>query len=132
MLVDDLTGMRGKSTTTVTMDFGRRTLAGPRAVADVVLYLFGAPGQERFRPIMTDLARGASGALVMADARHPEGAFDSLALVEDHHLPYAVAVNQFPGAPAHPEEELREAFALDPPRPSWPVTRGNAPRPSAH
>ncbi|MGH3659513.1 MAG: GTP-binding protein, partial [Micromonosporaceae bacterium] len=61
-LVDDLAGVREKSTTTVAIDFGRLTLPG-----DLVLYLFGTPGQRRFRPLWQDIARGALGALVLAD-----------------------------------------------------------------
>ena len=56
--VDDLAGIRDKTTTTVAMDFGRLTLSD-----DLVLYLFGAPGQQRFTRLWDDLARGALGAL---------------------------------------------------------------------
>ncbi|MGH3373787.1 MAG: GTP-binding protein [Actinoallomurus sp.] len=111
-LVDDLAGVPAKTTTTVAMDFGRVTLSD-----ELVLYLFGAPGQHRFTPLWRDLAQGALGALVLADTRRLEQSFDVMALLEERGLPYAVAVNQFDDAPAFPEEELREALDLLPATP---------------
>ncbi|HZE30848.1 MAG TPA: ATP/GTP-binding protein [Actinoallomurus sp.] len=110
--VDDLAGVPGKTTTTVAMDFGRLTLSD-----DLVLYLFGAPGQERFTPLWHDLARGALGALVLADTRRIEESFDVMTLLEERGLRYAVAINQFDDAPVFPEEELREALDLLPTTP---------------
>jgi signal recognition particle receptor subunit beta len=110
--VDDLAGVPAKTTTTVAMDFGRLTLSD-----DLVLYLFGAPGQERFTPLWHDLARGALGALVLADTRRIEESFDVMTLLEERGLRYAVAINQFDGAPVFPEEELREALDLLPTTP---------------
>ena len=110
--VDDLDGVPGKTTTTVAMDFGRLTLSD-----ELVLYLFGAPGQQRFMPLWNDLARGALGALVLADTRRIEESFDVMTLLEERGLRYAVAINQFDGAPAFPEEELREALDLLPSTP---------------
>jgi uncharacterized protein len=110
--VDDLAGVPAKTTTTVAMDFGRLTLSD-----DLVLYLFGAPGQERFTPLWHDLARGALGALVLADTRRIEESFDVMTLLEERGLRYAVAINQFDDAPAFPEEELREALDLLPTTP---------------
>jgi signal recognition particle receptor subunit beta len=110
--VDDLAGVPAKTTTTVAMDFGRLTLTD-----DLVLYLFGAPGQQRFTPLWNDLARGALGALVLADTRRIEESFDVMTLLEERGLRYAVAINQFDDAPAFPEEELREALDLLPTTP---------------
>ncbi|GAB2803115.1 ATP/GTP-binding protein [Actinoallomurus bryophytorum] len=110
--VDDLAGVPAKTTTTVAMDFGRLTLSD-----DMVLYLFGAPGQERFTPLWHDLARGALGALVLADTRRIEESFDVMTLLEERGLRYAVAINQFDDAPVFPEEELREALDLLPTTP---------------
>jgi signal recognition particle receptor subunit beta len=110
--VDDLAGVPAKTTTTVAMDFGRLTLSD-----DLVLYLFGAPGQQRFTPLWHDLARGALGALVLADTRRIEDSFDVMTLLEERGLRYAVAINQFDDAPAFPEEELREALDLLPTTP---------------
>lgn len=110
--VDDLAGVPGKNTTTVAMDFGRLTLN-----ERLVLYLFGAPGQQRFTPLWRDLAYGALGALVLADTRRLESSFDVMSLLEQQGLPYAVAVNHFDDASTFPEEELREALDLLPSTP---------------
>ncbi|MDR6974046.1 signal recognition particle receptor subunit beta [Streptomyces sp. 3330] len=107
--VDDLAGVREKSTTTVAIDFGRISLPG-----DVVLYLFGTPGQERFRALWDDIAYGALGALVLVDSRRLDASFDVLGLVEESGLPYAVAFNAFPDAPRHGTEQLRRALDLEP------------------
>ncbi|WP_352240584.1 ATP/GTP-binding protein [Microbispora sp. NBRC 16548] len=107
--VDDLADVPSKDTTTVAMDFGRITLGNGR----VVLYLFGAPGQDRFHPLWRDLAYGALGALVLIDPRRIDRSFDTLNMVEEHNLPYAVACNNFDGAPAIPDDQLRAALDLD-------------------
>ncbi|MFI2436748.1 GTP-binding protein [Streptomyces sp. NPDC018693] len=107
--VDDLAGIRDKSTTTVAIDFGRISLPG-----GVVLYLFGTPGQERFRSLWDDVSYGALGALVLVDSRRIDASFDVLGLVEDSGLPYAVAFNAFPDAPRHyGEDQLRRALDLE-------------------
>ncbi|GAA4240633.1 ATP/GTP-binding protein [Actinomadura meridiana] len=105
--VDDLTGVPDKTTTTVAMDFGRLTLTD-----EIVLYLFGTPGQERFARLWEDLARGALGALVLVDTARLEQSFAVMDLVEKQGLTYAVAVNHFDGSPAYPEDEVREALDL--------------------
>jgi signal recognition particle receptor subunit beta len=110
--VDDLHGVPDKVTTTVALDFGRLTLSD-----ELVLYLFGAPGQHRFTHLWHDLARGALGALVLADSRRLEESFEVMTLLEHRGLPYAVAINQFDGAPVFPEAELREALDLPPTTP---------------
>ncbi|MBQ0986881.1 ATP/GTP-binding protein [Streptomyces sp. F63] len=107
-LVDDLRGMEGKDTTTVAMDFGRLTLT-----EDIVLYLFGAPGQPRFGSMVRSLMEGALGGLVLADTRRLDQSFDSIDLLEDAGLPYTVAVNEFDGAPVHSDAELRDALSMD-------------------
>lgn len=110
--VDDLTGAHGKTSTTVALDFGRRTLP-----PDLALYLFGLPGQKRFTGIWADLTIGALGALVLVDPRDLASSFEALTMIEELSLPYIVALNQFPGAPRHPPEELRLALALEPETP---------------
>ncbi|MFE4975759.1 ATP/GTP-binding protein [Kitasatospora sp. NPDC056651] len=105
--VDDLAGVPGKSTTTVAVDFGRLTLPG-----NVVLYMFGTPGQRRFFPLWQDIARGALGALVLADTRRLADSFEIMDMVEEQGLPYAVAVNRFPDTPDHPAEVLRTHLDL--------------------
>ncbi|MEN8655849.1 ATP/GTP-binding protein [Streptomyces sp. 21So2-11] len=98
-----------KTTTTVALDFGRMTIDG-----ELVLYLFGTPGQPRFLPAWRDLAKGALGALALVDTRDLTASFDALGNLEDLGLPFAVAVNVFPGSPQHPEDELRAALDLLP------------------
>ncbi|MEU6039539.1 ATP/GTP-binding protein [Actinomadura sp. NPDC047616] len=110
--VDDLSGVPDKTHTTVAMDFGRLTLSDR-----LVLYLFGTPGQGRFKRLWEDLARGALGALVLVDTRRLDQSFEIMDLVERHGLPYAVAVNAFDGAPVFPEAEVREALDLHPATP---------------
>ncbi|MFJ4407986.1 GTP-binding protein [Streptomyces sp. NPDC088910] len=107
--VDDLDGVRDKTTTTVAIDFGRISMAG-----GVVLYLFGTPGQERFRSLWADIAYGALGALVLVDTRRINDSFDVLGLVEETGLPYAVALNTFPDARTYTEAQLRQALDLEP------------------
>ncbi|MFF9479924.1 ATP/GTP-binding protein [Streptomyces sp. NPDC014733] len=110
--VDDLAGVREKTTTTVAIDFGRLTLPG-----DLVLYLFGTPGQKRFRPLWADIARGALGALVLADTRRLADSFEVMDIIEEAGLRYAVAVNTFPDAPHYDTEKLRDALDLHPETP---------------
>ncbi|MFC8824580.1 ATP/GTP-binding protein [Streptomyces sp. NPDC057137] len=107
--VDDLAGVRDKTTTTVAIDFGRISLD-----AGIVLYLFGTPGQERFRALWADIAHGALGALVLVDSRRIDDSFDVLGLVEESGLPYAVALNTFPDARTYTEEQLRGSLDLEP------------------
>jgi signal recognition particle receptor subunit beta len=111
---DDLAGLPAKETTTVAMDFGRITLS-----ERTVLYMFGMPGQRRFWNPWAGLAEGAVGALVLVDTRRIEESFkvlDQLELQADQ-LPFAVAVNLFPGTPRHEEAELRQAMDLLPQTP---------------
>ena len=110
-LVDDLTGVNEKTTTTTAIDFGRLTLPG------VVLYLFGAPGQTRFQVLWDELVRGALGVLVLADTRRIDESFAVLDLVENAGIRYAVAVNHFPDSPDYPLETVRKALDLDPSTP---------------
>ncbi|GAA2400109.1 ATP/GTP-binding protein [Actinomadura vinacea] len=111
-IIDDLAGVRDKTTTTVAMDFGRLTLSD-----HLVLYLFGTPGQHRFKQMWSDLARGALGALVLVDTERLEQSFEVMDLLESYGLAYAVAVNQFDQAPVFPDEEIREALDLLPTTP---------------
>ncbi|MFE0774199.1 ATP/GTP-binding protein [Streptomyces sp. NPDC058861] len=106
--VDDL-AVNGKTTTTVAVDFGRITLP----TAHIVLYLFGTPGQERFRVIWNDIAHGALGALVLVDTRRLAASFEVMDLLEEAGLDYAVAVNQFPGTPAHDLALVRGKLDLE-------------------
>ncbi|MEU0401919.1 ATP/GTP-binding protein [Streptomyces sp. NPDC006197] len=105
--VDDLKGVRSKTTTTVAMDFGRLTISDR-----IVLYLFGTPGQQRFVQMWEDLARGALGALVLVDPERLADSFGVIDLIEQYGLEYAIAVNHFDGSPLRDEAALREALDL--------------------
>ncbi|WP_019070758.1 GTP-binding protein [Streptomyces hokutonensis] len=104
----DRTDLPGKTKTTVAMDFGRLHLND-----NLVLYLFGAPGQPRFFPILQDLAHGALGVLLLADTRRLDDTYPILELIEDLGLPYAVAINRFDGAPEPTADRLREVMRLE-------------------
>jgi len=107
--VDDPSKVPGKETTTVAMDFGRITMAD-----DLILYLFGTPGQTRFWFMWDELVRGAVGAVVLVDTRRITDAFAPLDYFEKHNLPYMVALNCFDGAPTYEVDEVREALAIPP------------------
>lgn len=104
---DDLTGTPEKLTTTVAMDFGRITLDD-----DLVLYLFGTPGQQRFWFMWDDLVRGAIGAVVLADTRRLSDCFPALDYFESCGLPYVVAVNHFDGSDEFEPDDVREALTV--------------------
>ncbi|WNM30942.1 ATP/GTP-binding protein [Streptomyces sp. Li-HN-5-11] len=106
--IDDLSGVEGKSSTTVAMDFGRITI-GP----ELVLYLFGTPGQDRFWFMWDDLAMGALGAVVLADTRRLETSFASIDFFEERGIPFAVGVNCFHGHCGCSAEQVRAALDLD-------------------
>jgi signal recognition particle receptor subunit beta len=107
--VDDTDGVESKTTTTVAMDFGRITIR-----ENLVLYLFGTPGQDRFWFLWDELAQGALGAVVLADTRRLEDCFAAIDYFERRGIPFTVAVNQFDGATRHPTEVVRDALDLDP------------------
>ncbi|MEU3985013.1 ATP/GTP-binding protein [Streptomyces sp. NPDC026672] len=104
---DDLTATPDKHTTTVAMDFGRITLDD-----DLVLYVFGTPGQERFWFMWDDLVRGAIGAVVLADTRRLKDCFPALDYFESSGLPYIVAVNHFDGSELFDPEDVRDALTI--------------------
>ncbi|AWE53122.1 GTP-binding protein [Streptomyces nigra] len=109
---DDLSRTPDKTTTTVAMDFGRLTLSD-----ELVLYVFGTPGQERFKEMWEELSRGALGALLIVDPQRLDESFPVLDLVERFGLTYAVGVNHFEGATTYPLDEVREALNLHPDTP---------------
>jgi len=106
--LDDLSGVDGKTTTTVALDFGRITLT-PR----IVLYLFGMPGQERFSFMWDELAYGALGAVILADVRRLGDCFASVNYFEKQRLPFIIAINCFDDAPSYDPEEVRQALDID-------------------
>ncbi|MDH6108282.1 signal recognition particle receptor subunit beta [Kitasatospora sp. MAP12-15] len=107
--VDDLAGVERKSSTTVAMDFGRISISD-----ELVLYVFGTPGQERFWFLWNGLFEGALGAVVLVDTRRLEVSFDVIGRLEARGVPFVVAVNSFPESPSYPTEELRAALDLPP------------------
>ncbi|MET7994214.1 ATP/GTP-binding protein [Amycolatopsis sp. NPDC005232] len=116
--IDNLDQTPNKTTTTVAMDFGRVSLD-----ADLILYLFGTPGQQRFWFMWDDLVRGAIGAIVLADTRRLADSFAPIDFFEDRGLPYIVGVNTFDGVLEHDINDVREALSIDP---SIPIVRCDA------
>src|SRR5262250_3548302 len=107
--VDDLSHVPDKSTTTVAMDFGRITLD-----KDLVLYMFGTPGQHRFWFMWDDLIQGAIGAVVLVDTRRLADSFPALDYFENAGLPFIVAVNGFHGQFPHTITDVQEALSVSP------------------
>ncbi|MFF4560087.1 ATP/GTP-binding protein [Streptomyces sp. NPDC001435] len=105
--VDDLDGIEEKRSTTVALDFGRITIG-----SDLVLYLFGTPGQQRFWFMWNDLAVGALGAVVLVDVRRPRASFAAIDFFERRRIPFVVGVNGFHGLHPYTPEEVRDALAL--------------------
>jgi hypothetical protein len=110
--VDDTTAVPGKTTTTVAMDFGRITVD-----QQLILYLFGTPGQSRFWFMWDELARGAVGAVVLVDLRRIDDCFSAVDYFESRRIPFVVGVNGFPGTPLYTSEAVRDALALSPDAP---------------
>lgn len=106
--VDDLSGVEDKTTTTVALDFGRITIN-----PELILYLFGTPGQERFWFMWDELAYEALGAVVLADTRRLESCFAAVDFFERRKIPFMVAVNCFDNAPLYEVREVREALSID-------------------
>ncbi len=107
--VDNLDAVPSKATTTVAMDFGRLTLG-----EDLILYLFGTPGQRRFWFMWDDLCLGAIGAIVIVDTARLDESFSPLDYFEAKGLPFIVAVNQFDGLEQYTLDQVKQALALPP------------------
>jgi signal recognition particle receptor subunit beta len=105
--LDGLDATPSKTTTTVAMDFGRITLD-----EDLVLYLFGTPGQRRFWFMWDDLIRGAIGAVILVDVRRLQDSFAAVDFFEARGLPFLIAINEFEGAPKYSTHAVRKALAL--------------------
>ena len=116
--IDDLGLTPHKTTTTVAMDFGRVSLD-----QDLILYLFGTPGQHRFWFMWDDLVRGAIGAVVLVDTRRLADSFPAVDYFEEARLPFIIAINGWDGQFPHGEEEVREAMSLTP---NVPIVRTDA------
>jgi signal recognition particle receptor subunit beta len=105
--VDDLSKLPNKTTTTVALDFGRITLD-----SDLILYLFGTPGQERFWFMWDELVRGAIGAVVLVDTRRLDDSFPAVDYFEQRGVPFVVAINCFFGEVLHTVDAVREALVV--------------------
>jgi hypothetical protein len=110
--VDDLTGVERKTTTTVAMDFGRITIS-----PELILYLFGTPGQDRFWFMWDELAQGAIGAVLLADTRRLDTCFPAIDFFERRGIPFIVGVNCFDGAQLYTADEVRAALDIAAPIP---------------
>ncbi|MCQ4079156.1 ATP/GTP-binding protein [Streptomyces sp. RB6PN25] len=108
--MDSLAGVENKATTTVAMDFGRITFTRQ----NIVLYLFGTPGQQRFWFMWDELSNGALGAVVLADTRRLQDCFAAVEYFEHRTIPFVVAVNEFEGAFRYTTEEVRQALEIKP------------------
>ncbi|MFC3995281.1 ATP/GTP-binding protein [Nocardiopsis sediminis] len=107
---DDTTATPGKVTTTVAMDFGRLTLE-----QELIMYMFGTPGQARFWFMWDDIVRGAVGAVIVVDSRRLADCFDAIDYFEKHqNIPYIVALNKFDGELGYTADEIREALEIAP------------------
>lgn len=107
--VDDTGGATQKAATTVAMDFGRISLG-----ADLILYLFGTPGQDRFRFMWDDLVRGAIGAVVLVDTTRLADSFPAIDYFEEQGVPFVVAINCFHGTVTHDVNDVRQALSVRP------------------
>ncbi len=121
--LDITNGVERKTTTTVALDFGRITIRD-----NLVIYLFGTPGQERFWFMWDELARGALGAIVLADTRRLADCFPSVDYFEQRGMPFVVAVNCFDGARRYRTQDVRSALDIDP---EVPVIMCDARRPAS-
>jgi signal recognition particle receptor subunit beta len=116
---DSVAGVEAKSTTTVAMDFGRLSFSDK----NLVLYLFGTPGQDRFWFMWDELSRGALGAVVLADTRRLADCFGAVEFFERRGIKFLVALNEFDGGYRYKDEEVRQALAL---KPQVPLVRCDA------
>ncbi len=107
--IDDTSKVQTKTTTTVAMDFGRLTID-----ENLVLFLFGTPGQSRFGFMWDDLSKGALGAIVLVDSRRLADSFFAVDYFEKKKVPFIVAVNRFNGVKDHSLEDIQAALQLNP------------------
>lgn len=107
--IDDTSKVQTKTTTTVAMDFGRLTID-----EQLVLFLFGTPGQSRFGFMWDDITQGSLGAVVLLDSRRLADSFYAIDYFEKRGIPFVVAANKFEGVLAHSIEDIRNALQLGP------------------
>ncbi|WP_214413566.1 GTP-binding protein [Sphaerisporangium fuscum] len=116
--IDDIGLIPQKTTTTVAMDFGRVSLD-----SELILYLFGTPGQHRFWFMWDDLVRGAIGAVVLVDTRRVADSFPAIDYFEEAGLPFVIGLNGWDGKHPYSEDEVRDALTL---HPHIPIVRTDA------
>lgn len=104
--IDRNGGAGDKTTTTVAFDFGRISLD-----ERMVLYLFGAPGQERFWFLWDQLFSGTLGVVVLVDTRRLEDSWYAIDRLEHHGTPFIVARNKFEPV-THDLGDVRSALDL--------------------
>lgn len=110
---DSLVGIENKTTTTVAFDFGRITFPPSKPDGqELVLFLFGTPGQDRFWFMWDELSRGALGAVVLADTRRLDTCFAAVEFFERRQITFLVAINEFDDAHHYDDQTVREALAL--------------------
>ena len=111
--VDDTRQVPGKTTTTVAMDFGRIAVAD-----DLVLHLFGTPGQKRFDFMWEILSEGMLGLVILVDSTRPETFRETNRIIDFfvsyRDTPYVVAANKQDKPNAWSPDELRLALRLPP------------------
>ncbi|MHB9857313.1 GTP-binding protein [Streptomyces sp. YIM S03343] len=107
--VDHLIGVADKTETTVSLDFGKIAISD-----DLILYLFGTPGQERFWFLWNGLFKGALGAIVLVDTRRLASSFRAIEEMERLDVPFVIALNKFPDSREHPVDEIRDALDISP------------------
>ncbi len=105
--IDDTSKVQSKTTTTVAMDFGRLTID-----EQLVLFLFGTPGQTRFGFMWDDISQGSLGAVVLIDSRRLADSFFAIDYFEKRNIPFVVAVNKFEGVLSHDLNDVRQALQL--------------------
>ncbi|MFI6461545.1 GTP-binding protein [Streptomyces sp. NPDC050528] len=105
--VDHLIGVTDKTETTVSLDFGKIGIND-----ELVLYLFGTPGQERFWFLWNGLFKGALGAVVLVDTRRLASSFRAIEEMERQNVPFVIALNVFPDSPEFPVDEIRDALDI--------------------
>jgi small GTP-binding protein len=117
--VSDVSG-EGGGETTVAMDFGRITISD-----DVVLYLFGTPGQERFSFMWETLSEGMLGFVVLVDATSDDSVRDAVAMItfftDMSDVPFVVAANKVPAEDTATLVSVRERLGLADDVPLFPV-----------
>ncbi|MFE0254111.1 ATP/GTP-binding protein [Streptomyces sp. NPDC059010] len=106
---DHLIGVADKTQTTVSLDFGKIGIND-----ELVLYLFGTPGQERFWFLWNGLFKGALGAIVLVDTRRLASSFRAIEEMERQDVPFVIALNVFPDSKHHPIDEIRDALDIPP------------------